>query len=526
MIASVLIGGPAGRGARIWAHSSVSRRPNKICHPKCPSYEQVKSALGSRPRLRHRKGTPLVSVDACSRRKNTAHGKTQISRNLIYVALMPPNVNTETKTTVVSRLDDHTMKNGTKLEPNEPLMEVDFAWVGYLSVPALVVDECSRRVIAWNAKMEALTGVMGDRIIGHPIEYILAEGSIEKFVSAADGVLRSAESARCDLCLSDSARCFTLNMTVHRSSHGKTSPIVCFGEEYKSMDLDPCEPALESPFPMLSIGSHGQITGWNPPLENLTGHRMEDVIGRCFHEFVPNRDHQERLREAMALSLTPPGVKCCLIDFVLRNGEMKRMLVNITGEGNQHTHDLVYYLILSDAADLGEQDASSRLSSAANSAQHDASASMAAQELRDLFDNANTVIFGTDKMGKVNQWNDQTKEITGFTAEEALDADLVKTFIEPHVQPDVQELLENALRGRGTSNFELELRTKYGELRYLLVNTTPRRDARNEIVGMIAIAQDITEACKHDRAVASMANELRKLIDTANAPIFGIDKDG
>ena len=30
-------------------------------------------------------------------------------------------------------------------------------------------------------------------------------------------------------------------------------------------------------------------------------------------------------------------------------------------------------------------------------------------------------------------------------------------------------------------------------------------------------------AAQHDRAVAAMANELRQLVDTANAPIFGID---
>ena len=36
----------------------------------------------------------------------------------------------------------------------------------------------------------------------------------------------------------------------------------------------------------------------------------------------------------------------------------------------------------------------------------------------------------------------------------------------------------------------------------------------------------MTEAAQHDRAVAAMANELRQLVDTANAPIFGIDVNG
>lgn len=81
-------------------------------------------------------------------------------------------------------------------------------------------------------------------------------------------------------------------------------------------------------------------------------------------------------------------------------------------------------------------------------------------------------------------------------------------------------------KGRGTSNYELEFRTKSNEIRYLLVNATTRRDANNIIVGVVGVAQDVTEAAKHDRAVAAMANELRQLIDTANAPIFGIDVNG
>ncbi len=48
--------------------------------------------------------------------------------------------------------------------------------------------------------------------------------------------------------------------------------------------------------------------------------------------------------------------------------------------------------------------------------------------------------------------------------------------------------------------------TKSGEIRYLLVNATTRRDANNSIVGVVGVAQDVTEAFKHDHAVAVMAN--------------------
>jgi len=126
----------------------------------------------------------------------------------------------------------------------------------------------------------------------------------------------------------------------------------------------------------------------------------------------------------------------------------------------------------------------------------------------------------------VNEWNDKTAEITGYTKEEAFDCNLVDTFIVPYLYDGVQEVLQSALEGRGTSNFELEFRTKSNEIRHLLLNATTRRDTDNNVVGVIGVAQDVTEAVQRDKAVAGMAMELRQLIDTANAPIFGIDIDG
>lgn len=126
----------------------------------------------------------------------------------------------------------------------------------------------------------------------------------------------------------------------------------------------------------------------------------------------------------------------------------------------------------------------------------------------------------------VNEWNDKIAEITGYTKEEAFDCSLVETFIVPEMRGIVKELFQVALQGRGASNYELEFLTKSGEIRHLLVNATTRRDAQARVVGVVGVAQDVTEAVQRDKAVAGMALELRQLIDTANAPIFGIDIDG
>jgi PAS domain S-box-containing protein len=108
-----------------------------------------------------------------------------------------------------------------------------------------------------------------------------------------------------------------------------------------------------------------------------------------------------------------------------------------------------------------------------------------ANELRQLVDTANAPIFGIDVDGRVNEWNNKTIEVTGFSREEAWNKPLVSDFIEPAFKESVQQVLDDALRGMKTSNYELTFLTKSKEIRYLLVNATTRRDAAGNIVGVV-----------------------------------------
>mmetsp|Transcript_22169 Transcript_22169/g.24686 ORF Transcript_22169/g.24686 Transcript_22169/m.24686 type:complete len:1079 (-) Transcript_22169:104-3340(-) len=147
--------------------------------------------------------------------------------------------------------------------------------------------------------------------------------------------------------------------------------------------------------------------------------------------------------------------------------------------------------------------------------------------LRKLIDTANAPIFGTDRDGMINEWNDKTAEITGYEKKDAFGTSLVDMYINPNIRNSIRDRLDEAINdGKCKSNYEIDFRTKYNQIRHLLVNITPQRDMNNNIIGVVMIAQDVTEAVKRDRAMAGMALELRQLIDTANAPIFGIDTLG
>lgn len=116
----------------------------------------------------------------------------------------------------------------------------------------------------------------------------------------------------------------------------------------------------------------------------------------------------------------------------------------------------------------------------------------ALHELDKFIDSANAPIFGVDTEGRVNEWNAMTAEITGYSREEALGKDLVGAYIRGDHKESVSDVLELALAGENTANYELPLYSRSGERIEVLLNAVTRRDFEGSIIGVIGVGQDIT----------------------------------
>ncbi len=116
-----------------------------------------------------------------------------------------------------------------------------------------------------------------------------------------------------------------------------------------------------------------------------------------------------------------------------------------------------------------------------------------AHELTLLIDTANAPIFGIDSKGLVNEWNQTSEKITGFKKDEVLGKNLVQTYITEDYRESVKKVLDDALRGKETANYEFPLFTKSGERVMVLLNSSSRRDANGKITGVLGVGQDITE---------------------------------
>jgi PAS domain S-box-containing protein len=138
-----------------------------------------------------------------------------------------------------------------------------------------------------------------------------------------------------------------------------------------------------------------------------------------------------------------------------------------------------------------------------------------AKELSGLIDNSNVPIFGVDKNGYVNEWNQVTSQVTQFSKQEALEHPWVTDFIEPPYRDSVHEVLKRVIAGDSINNFELPIQTKSGERIIMLLAASPRYDAENRIKGVIMVAQNITELIDYRKGLERMVQERTRELNEA-----------
>jgi PAS domain S-box-containing protein len=105
-----------------------------------------------------------------------------------------------------------------------------------------------------------------------------------------------------------------------------------------------------------------------------------------------------------------------------------------------------------------------------------------AQELQTFIDTANAPIFGIDHNGMVNEWNNKSVEITGFSREEVMGQSLVNVYITEDFRESVKSVLDNALKGQVAANFEFPIYTKEKRRREIMLNATPRCNVKGEVL--------------------------------------------
>jgi PAS domain S-box-containing protein len=234
------------------------------------------------------------------------------------------------------------------------------------------------------------------------------------------------------------------------------------------------------------------------------------ILYVCFQDFI-TKEYQVSVREVLDNALQ--GREAANFEFPLYTRDQWRVEVLLNATTRRDVSGNVVG-VLGVGQDITERK------------QVEIEKTRVAQELQTFIDTANAPIFGIDANGLVNEWNNKSAAITGFSREEVLGKNLVEVYITQEYRESVKMVLDNALKGKETANFEFPLFTADKRRVEVLLNATTRRDVSGNVVGVLGVGQDITERKQVEEEKTRVGQELQTFIDTANAPIFGIDANG
>ncbi|OQR97186.1 hybrid signal transduction histidine kinase, partial [Achlya hypogyna] len=235
--------------------------------------------------------------------------------------------------------------------------------------------------------------------------------------------------------------------------------------------------------PIFGVDQNGNVNIWNKKAAEITQYTQKEVMGQNLVEKFISEDYRKAVGYVLSKALT--GVETANLEFALvtKTDRCVQILLNATPRYNE----------------LGDV--------------------IGVHVYSRILERANAPIFGVDVNGRVNIWNKKAAELTQYAPEEVMGQDLVDAFIAPDYRQAVGSVLSQALNGVETANFEFPLDTKSGGRQLeILLNATSRYDEVGNIVGVVGIGQDITDRVAQEQ-------EYSRLIDKANAPIFGVDAE-
>jgi PAS domain S-box-containing protein len=385
------------------------------------------------------------------------------------------------------------------------------------NAPIFGIDSAGH-VNEWNQKASQLTEYKKEEVMGKNLvnEFITPE--YRKAVKAVmDGALAGIVTANFTFPLftkSNRRLEVLLNANPRRDAEGKIVGVVGVGQDITDRIAQEQEYVRlidTANAPIFGIDTRGMVDVWNKNAAQLTGYSIDEVMGHNLVEEFITPDYRHAVKQVLDKALAGDEAANFEFPLITKAGSRVEVLLNATSRRDAAGNIIGVVGIGQNIS--GRKEVEAKLELVAN-------------DLTQLIDTANAPIFGVNVDGSVNEWNKKSAEITEFTKEEVLGRNLVEEFITPDYRQAVKLVLEKAMRGLETANFEFPLQTKAGDRVEVLLNATSRRDAEGQIIGVVGIGQDITGRKEAEEQLSRIANELTALIDTANAPIIGIDSNG
>ncbi|MFQ5866078.1 MAG: PAS domain S-box protein, partial [bacterium] len=241
---------------------------------------------------------------------------------------------------------------------------------------------------------------------------------------------------------------------------------------------------------IITTDSRGNIVFWNPAAETIFGHSADEAVGQPLTLIMPERfhqAHQDGMKQVISTGESNVIGKRVEVVGLRKDGTEFPLELSLTtwktGEG-------VFFTGI--VRDITER---KRAEEAVKESE---------KKYRDLVDNALVGVFSTNRNGRVLYVNEASLQMFEFDSPEELRAcGAIRHYKNPK---DRLAFLKALKKSRNVNNYELELLTKTGKTKNVLVSATLNGDV---ISGMV---MDITERKQAEEALRKSEEKYRLVI--------------
>ncbi len=265
--------------------------------------------------------------------------------------------------------------------------------------------------------------------------------------------------------------------------------------------------------------NQGKILWCNPAFSQMTGYSCEEVIG-WNPRFLKSGRHDKTFYNQMWQTLLNGQV--WQSEMVNRRKDKslyyeEQVITPVRDEQNQISH---FIAVKQDVSKRKQAEEELRLANAYN---------------RSLIEASLDPLVTITPEGKIGDVNKATEKVTGYTRTELIGTDFHSYFNDPEkARLGYQKVFETGT----VRDYALEIRNKNGSITPVLYNASVYRDEAGEVLGVFAVARDITDrkqfetqlvqAEKHaviGRMVGSITHEINNPLQTIKNCLYLIQQD-
>ncbi|MCC7572249.1 MAG: PAS domain S-box protein [Candidatus Methanofastidiosum sp.] len=261
-----------------------------------------------------------------------------------------------------------------------------------------------------------------------------------------------------------------------------------------------------------SVDNEGKVISWNKKIEEMTGIKSEDIIGKGDYEYtIPF--YGERRPGLVDLILNSQK------EFDIRYDNLRREGDTIEGEAKVFNSSGEIINVWAKATTL--RDVSGNIIGAIESIRDITEAKLIEDDLKKVYmaiEQGPGIVVITDIEGNIEYANPKFVEVTGYTAKDVLGENL-RIMKSNFLPSEFYTSLWDTISSGSTWKGEFHNRKKDGEYYWEYATISPIRNEKGEITNYIKVSEDITMKKRVKKQIDENIEYFAHLIDHIRNPL-------